>query len=323
MTIVTNAHPTYSSNSIKEDLQDVIYTVEAKSTPLLNMAETVNLGSTFHEWQVDELGARASNAYEEGDDTAATAVEATTRVTNRTQISKKVFSVTGTNQAVENAGMGSPLDYQLVKQGSELMREIEFSALVNQAARAASNGTAPLSRGLPSFIRNNDNVASSDGDSETDGHNVVTARTEGTQRDLTEDMLKDVLKQCAEDGSRPSKIMVGAHNKQVISGFSGNSVTRNVDAAGKSLETAIDIYVGDFGALEVVFNEQMTSETGGRARDLYVINPDFIQFGYLRRMFDEPLAKTGDADRHHIVAEWSLIVNNEKAHGGVFDLTTA
>jgi hypothetical protein len=40
-------------------------------------------------------------------------------------------------------------------------------------------------------------------------------------------------------------------------------------------------------------------------------------------MASVPLAKTGDSDRRQILSEYALVSRNEKASGGVFDLTVA
>ncbi len=45
--------------------------------------------------------------------------------------------------------------------------------------------------------------------------------------------------------------------------------------------------------------------------------------GYLRPFFEEPLAKTGDADQHMIMTEWTLESRNEAASGVIADLTTS
>jgi hypothetical protein len=44
---------------------------------------------------------------------------------------------------------------------------------------------------------------------------------------------------------------------------------------------------------------------------------------FLRDFALEDLAKTGDASKQFLVAEYSLESRNEKASGGVFDLTTS
>jgi len=44
---------------------------------------------------------------------------------------------------------------------------------------------------------------------------------------------------------------------------------------------------------------------------------------YLRKFESADLAKTGDSDRFQILSEYCLVSRNEKASGGVFDLTTS
>ena len=40
-------------------------------------------------------------------------------------------------------------------------------------------------------------------------------------------------------------------------------------------------------------------------------------------MVSIPLAKTGDSDSKELLSEYALVARNEKASGGVFDLTTS
>jgi hypothetical protein len=40
-------------------------------------------------------------------------------------------------------------------------------------------------------------------------------------------------------------------------------------------------------------------------------------------MVSIPLARTGDSERRQMLSEYTLVARNEKASGGVFDLTTS
>jgi hypothetical protein len=62
-----------------------------------------------------------------------------------------------------------------------------------------------------------------------------------------------------------------------------------------------------------------------RARDVLILQSDMWAVAYLqgRRMLSTPLAKTGDSDQRQILSEYALVARNEKASGGVFDLTTS
>src|SRR5712671_5101481 len=115
-----------------------------------------------------------------------------------------------------------------------------------------------------------------------------------------------------------ARIMTGGFNKQVFSTFTGRA-TPTEDTKSKKITAAVDAYESDFGRLKIVPNRFQ------RARDVLVLQMDMWAVAYLngRRMVSIPLAKTGDSDRRQMLSEYALVSRNEKASGGVFDLTTA
>jgi hypothetical protein len=62
-----------------------------------------------------------------------------------------------------------------------------------------------------------------------------------------------------------------------------------------------------------------------RSRDVLVLELDKWALAFLngRNMISLPLAKTGDSDRRQVLSEYALVSRNEKASGGIFDLTTS
>src|SRR5262249_18464716 len=108
----------------------------------------------------------------------------------------------------------------------------------------------------------------------------------------------------------------GAFNKTQISGFSGNA-TRFKKAEDQKLIASIDVYVSDFGELQIVPDRFCD---GTRA---LVIDTGRVGMGWLQALRNEPLAKTGHSDRRMVSAEWGAVVGNEKAHGQIADLTTS
>ena len=98
----------------REDLTDVIYRITPTVTPFISMASKGKASNTIHEWQVQDLAAAsASNAQIEGDDAVNKAVTATVRLTNYTQISTKTVQVSGTQRAMNPAGRGDEMAYQM------------------------------------------------------------------------------------------------------------------------------------------------------------------------------------------------------------------
>lgn len=315
MTQPTNTFDTYDAVGIREDLQDVIYSISPTDTPFMSSAAREAVKNTLHEWQTDALAAAStSNAVIEGDEATLDASVATVRVSNHTQIMDKTVVITGTQEAVDKAGRASELAYQIAKKSKELKRDIEATLLSNQAKVAGDATTARKFGSISSWIATNDNFAG-DGSSPSpvDGSD---ARGDGTQRALTEDQLKSVIKGTWNAGGSPSVIMVGPFNKQKISGFTGGS-TRFDASEDKTLYTSIDVYSSDFGDLEVVPNRFQ------RDRDLFVLDMDYWAVGFLRDFTMHELSKTGDSEKRQLLTELTLISRNEGASGGVFDLTTA
>ena len=311
----TNTFDTYDAIGIREDLQDVIYSISPTETPFMSSAAREQVKNTFHEWQTDALAAAVTNnAVIEGDDATLDAASATSRIGNYTQIMDKTVVITGTQESVDKAGRASELAYQIAKKSKELKRDIESTLLTNQARAAGNSTTARTFGSFGAWIATNDNLAG-DGTSPT-ANNGSDARNDGTQRALTEDMLKDVIKNVWNAGGNPSVVMVGPFNKQKISGFTGGS-TRFDASEDKTLYTSIDVYSSDFGDLEVVPNRF------SRDRDALVLDMDYWSVGFLRDFTMHELAKTGDAEKRQLLVELTLISRNEAASGGVFDLTTS
>jgi len=249
----------------------------------------------------------------EGDDATTDASTPTVRLFNYTQILDKVPRVTGTQRAMDSAGRADEMDYQIMKRTKEIKRDLETSLLANNAQVAGNDTTAREMGGIESWIATNDNFGATGASPTGDG---TDARTDGTQRAFTEAQLKDVIASCFDEGGEPDTIMVGSFNKQALSAFSGGS-TRNIDATGKTLVNAIDVYVSDFETMHVVPNRFQ------RGRTALVLEMDKWKKADLRPFQREDLAKTGDTDRVQLLMETTLVSSNEAASGSVNDLTTS
>lgn len=255
-----------------------------------------------------------ANAVIEGDEATLDASVATVRVGNYTQISDKTVVTTGTQEVISKAGRKSELAYQVAKKGKELKRDMEATLTANQAQVAGNATTARKIGSLGSWIATNDVLGTGSAASPTgDG---TDARTDGTQRALTESLLKTAIQNCWTEGGEPSMVMVGPHNKTVISGFTGNSTRFDV-GEDKKLTAAIDIYQSDFGDLEIVPNRF------SRERDVWVLDKDHWEISYLRPFSQHELSKTGDSEKRQMLVEYTLISRQEKASGMVADCTTS
>ena len=313
MAVPSNTMQTYTGVINREDLSDMVYMISPTETPFLSGCGRAKATNTLHEWSTDVLATAANNAQIEGDDTIAAAgvVYPGTRVNNRTQISRKVVRLSGTQQALNSAGNLYTMGKQMAKASSELKRDMEFALCQNTTAVVGAAGTARQTRGLEGWIATNNSLGAS-GVAPNPITNV--APTDGTQRALTEAFVKTVLNAIWTAGGNPDTIMCGGTQKQLFSSFTGGG-TQMGNLDDKKLIAAIDVYVSDFGTLKIVPNRFQ------RARTAFILEMAKWKVAYLRPFQTEDLSKTGDSDAKHIVVEYALEACNEAASGAVRDLS--
>ncbi len=306
---------TYDQIGIREDLSNVIYNVDPSDTPFLSMAPKGKAKQTFHEWQTDTYAAVADNKAVEGADATFTAAAATVRVGNYTQIGQKTAMISGTLEATDRAGRDREMNYQMLKRGVELKRDME-NALVglNNARAVGSASVARETASMQSWIATNDSVGSGGSSPTGDG---TDARTDGTQRAFTEALLEAAVDLIWNSGGNPDTIMVGSFNKRAINAFLGRATTTDHNVAAKSIISAADVYKSDYGDLKIIPNRF------SRSRDALIYQKDKFAVAFLRNMITKPIAPTGDAEKRQVIVEYTLESRNEKSSGGVFDLTTA
>ena len=324
MSSLTNTFLTFAAIGNREDLVDLIYNISPTDTPFQAGIGKNKAAATNHEWQTDILAAATTNAQLQGDDSTNsytfTAPVYTKRLGNRTQISRKDVLVSGTQDAVAKAGRKKEMVYQLTKKAKELSRDMEYVLTQTGVTFTGTAGTAPTLCSLENWYGFTSSAVTTNTSFGTGGSNATntqtTARTDGTQRPLTESLLKGVLQGCYTNGGEPDLIMVGPFNKTVISGFTGNN-TRMQDTSDKKLITAIDIYVSDFGSHKVVANRF------SRDRTVNCVMTDMFAVSYLRPKQTIDLAKTGDNEKAWILAEYTLESRNDSGSGCVADVTTS
>jgi len=311
----TTSTDTYDQIGIREDLSNVIYNVDPQDTPFLSMAPRGNAKQTFHEWQTDTYAAVSDNKAIEGADATFAAAAPTVRVGNRTQIGQKTAMISGTLEATDRAGRDREMNFQMLKRGVELKRDME-NALVglNNAAVTGDTTTARELASYQSWVATND-IFGSGGVSPTgDG---TDARTDGTQAAFTESMLEDAVDLIWNAGGNADTMMVGSFNKRAINAFVGRSTTTDHNVAARSIISAADVYKSDYGDLKIIPNRF------SRARDCLIYEKDKWAIAFLRNMLTRSIAPTGDAEKRQVVVEYTLEARNEKSSGGVFDLTTS
>ena len=323
---------TYSAVGIREDLSNTIYNIAPTETPVVSSIGKTKATATLHEWQTDTLGAAANTALIEGADAAAFTAVATVRATNRTQILGKTVNITGTLDSVDTAGRKTETAYQLAKAGQELKRDIEYAILGNVAPVTSAAGTAPKMASLQTWIRTNWTTVDSGTDSAAPASPPGSARrtpsATGETAAFTEASLKAAMKAAFNAGGTPTMLVVPPNQKVKVSGFTGIAANRVwTDNVGKSTKAAAivgaaDVYLSDFGMLSVIPERFMTSDyAANNGEQALILDPTMLALATLRPFQSTLLAKTGDAEKHQMLTEVTLQVNNEAAHAIVADLS--
>ena len=327
MAVNSNTQQTYGVTTIREDLQDAMISISPMDTPFMSAIGRKSVSNTYFEWPVVDLASPAANRVVEGEaspgnDAATNAV----RLSNYSQISDKVVEVSDTADAVNGAADAQTLAKQVAYKLKELKRDMELMLLSNIAASAGSTSTARATAGLPAFLTSNVSRGTSGANGTLSGTTAGypnAAATDGTARALTEDMLKTVIASAWNNGAEPTIVLCGSAVKQKISSTFTGSATKYQDmTATKTLSAAIDIYVSDFGTLQIVPSRFLETRTVA-ARDVFVLDPNYARVAYLSNVSQKPLARTGHSERRLIACEYGLQVDTQKGHGVIADINGA
>lgn len=320
MTAISGTATTLTTKGIREDLEDTISRVAPSKTPFQNnVGSSGKAKNTFHEWQTETLAAPSATNYQlEGDDiTSFGAENVTTRVGNYCQIFRKTGIVSDTDDVVNKAGRASETNRQKVLKGIELKTDMEMTFMGNVVSGQESGATPRKCAGLPAWLTSN--VAFGAGGSAGGfSAGVVSAATPGTNRTFTEALVKSTRTTMFGNGaSQNMQVYMSGTNKQQFSAFPGIASIR-VDAKQNEQATIIgaaDVYQDDYGRLSLIPHQYAVANMA------LFVDPEMVGIATLRGMQTKPLAKTGDAEKFLIIAEKTLVVRNQKAHGCIFALS--
>jgi hypothetical protein len=334
MTMQTNSQNTYDMIGQREDLTNIVAMIDPQETPFIsNIGTGPKPTAVKHEWQVQPLAAASKTNFQlEGDDTpSAAAATARERLFNYCAISRKVGSVTGTAQEVEVAGIANELDNQKMLKAVELRRDMEVILLDNNAYAVGGTTTVRECAGLAAYITNTDNS----------GYNLFTAATgtganawnltATTARALSLTILNGAVGEAHIDGGKPDMLMLSPRNKTNFSNLTLQSslggaaqVRYNINGVRPAaLIGAVDTWLSNFGQIDVMSNVQMASDsatTNGEDDTAYLVDSRYAKVCYMRGIASQDLAKTGDAAKFMVLAEYTLQVDAPKAHAALFAL---
>lgn len=322
MAVVTNTFRSTSAVGNREELSDVVNRIDPEDTPIYSLIGKTSCKSVHPEWETETLAAPAANIQEEGDDFAFDEITPPSRLGNYTQIMRKSFIISGTQEEVSEAGNVQKMKHQKAKKGVELRKDVEFAIVSNTASVA---GATRVLGGLPSWLETNVSRNSGSNGGYNSGTGLTVAETTGTQRAFTKALLDTVLQAAYNSGANVRHCVVSPYVKSVFVTFMSDSNVasfRYAATSGKdnTIVANADVYEGPFGGKLLIHPNRVMS-TAATARRAFLLDADMLDFAWLRKIQSvKDLAKTGDAEKGVLIGEGTLKVKNEKGLGVVADL---
>lgn len=324
MAVITNTFTTANAVGNREELSDVVSRITPEDTPIYSLMEKGKCVSIHPEWETDDLAAPGENAREEGEDYAFDAVAPPARLGDYTQIIRKDWVISGTQEVVSEAGNVQKRKYQKLKKGVEIRKDVEFAIVSNTAS---VTGAKRYLGGLPSWIATNVSRGSGGANGGfSSGTGLTVAATDGTQRAFTKAIMDNVMSQGYASGANFSHLVAAPYIKSVFVTFMSDANVasfRYAVSSGGERNTIIataDMYEGPYGKILILPNRVQASNAS-TARNAFFLDKDYLEFLWLRKIQeDKDIAKTGDADKGVIIGEGTLKVSNEKGLGVAADL---
>ena len=323
--------------AINESVLQQIFDISRIPLPFMDLVGSGSTGNEYHSWLTDELQKPTLGGWiVDGADAGNDESKMGKRIGNHCGILDKVVKVSTRARNSDTIG-GEALAYQLRQRQRELRQDVEANALGTQGSTEsdADAGTPGVPAGLACMVEKFDNGSGGSGGTFSAG--AWTGWTAGTKTALTEDMVRDAAQAAWEDGGNPSHLMSVPSVIRKLSEYMFTSSSRiatlvadESDGGGaRRANGAVNVFLTDFNVeLRFVPNRLQLpydSDGGstGDAASLFLLDPDYAELTYLHGYRVEPLAKTGLADNRQMVVDWTLTVNEPKAHRVIPDVDVA
>lgn len=296
---------TYNDAARREDLVDVLTNIDPVEDRVYRLFGKTTAYNTLHEWPVDTLESVGANAQFEGGDAPADAATDPTRVTNITQIFAKTAKVSGTEQAVNQAGFSDRMAYEIVKKTKALSNDIELAlirgSIASGVASVSGSGSARQLKGIKNFITTN------------------LSNFSGVS--LTETIFNDLLELSWNNGGTIDTALTSMKGKRRVSAFTGGN-TKEIPADDKRIVNSINVYESDAAGVVKIYANRMVTRSGDYGTtatpgfDLILLQDDTWKVATLqgRDLKTNDLATTGDYVAKELITELTLEARAEKAN---------
>lgn len=315
---------------VREEVMDRIWQIDNWSLPLTEMCSKGTHSNQKIEFTIDTFTDSVDdNATVDGADVDQDDSKVGTRVGNFTQTSVKEVQISTRANAANSIGRQGTLSYQIAKRQVELRRDVETQMLSNQASLAGDALTVPgISAGLNAWLETNTvhgSGGSAGGFNTSTG--IIDAATLGTERAISETMIKDIMQAIYENGGEGMTLMARPTVIRLISEFYFGDTAKaatmtNDNMSGTAKATAYsstNVIVTDFGVLTLVPNRQLLP-TATDTSTAFILDPKHLKQSFMTGYRVEPLAKTGLSEKRLMSVDYSFCVLNEASCGMIADI---
>lgn len=339
---------------INEDVMQQIYDLMPEDKPFTDAIGSRDDKNHYVEWVNEQLEpADPDNARVDGSDSTGNDTKIGNRYGNYHQIATKIVRVSDRGRESDTIGASDELIRQLMKRQKALRRDVEASLTSNNVADPGTASAAPANdatgasktAGLGAWIMTN-NVGPGDFSaatlSGTTGGYPDTAATAGTKAAGSETNVKAAMELAYMEGGNPT---IAMSTPKAITGLSSYMFTssariatfqssvpqgnRTVASSGNGntgggvvAQGSVNMFVTDFGTVELTPN-RFQPEVAAGVSDLYLIDTDYWEVGYLQGYETKPLARTGLAENREISVDFALCAMNERSSAAVRSIDTA
>ena len=265
------------------NLSKEIAVIGVQATPLTSLLLSKGFEkatSTIYTWREKTLSHEEDITVAEGSETTVFTESARRELNNALEIFKKGVSVSGTAQAMQNAVFAQEVSDRLL----ELKVNMEKKFINGVKDDGSTSGKRQMA-GLIAFA---------------DASNAVTGS-------MSEALVKQAMRKLWEQNLAEGNYyaLVNADVKEAIDNIYANRYSYQHKTNDFGL--IVDSIETNYGTLNLILSKHVPADK------MIVFNDAYVRPVFLREPIFEPLAKTGDNVKGHVIAEATLKVASPKA----------
>ena len=330
---------------IHEDVMNKIWDISQIPLPFTDKVGSGSHDNQYFEWTMDKLQDPVTNTQRvDGSGGRPNESKLGRRVGNQSEIRTKTLEVSTRANRVDTIGFAKAMAYQVTQRQKELRRDVEATALSNNASVIGTDTVAGVTAGLSAWLVADTDV---DGNAVTGLKNVsrgatgadggwddtatdklVAASTPGTTRAISESGVRDVVQAIYEKGGEPSVMMTTPAVKRKFGEYLFSETAKvatmysdKSDGAtdGRSAQGNVDVFITDYGVLKLVPN-RLQGNTATDNATAFILDTSLIEMSYLQGYQTAPLATDGLYERREVSVDWGLCVKNWDGLGSFADI---